>query len=151
MTNTERIQANNAELREAIELAESLPDAGTGGSVVPWLKGYTDEITPQQVADALTEDRDVLLGYTHPQYGTIWFTSFNMSVERETVFTSGVVNIDNVWTVFQLDGRVGESSWRSYIVPLATQEDVPTVPTTEELVAAVIAALPKYGGEVADA
>lgn len=26
MTNTERIQANNAELREAIELAESLPD-----------------------------------------------------------------------------------------------------------------------------
>lgn len=31
MTNTERIQANNAELREAIEMAESLPDAGQGG------------------------------------------------------------------------------------------------------------------------
>lgn len=28
MTNTERIQANNAELREAIEMAESLPEAG---------------------------------------------------------------------------------------------------------------------------
>ena len=28
MTNTERIQANNAELREAIQMAESLPDAG---------------------------------------------------------------------------------------------------------------------------
>lgn len=28
MTNTERIQANNEELREAIEMAESLPDAG---------------------------------------------------------------------------------------------------------------------------
>ena len=28
MTNTERIQANNAELREAIEMAENLPDAG---------------------------------------------------------------------------------------------------------------------------
>ena len=33
MTNTERIQANNAELREAIELAETLPDA-EGGSIL---------------------------------------------------------------------------------------------------------------------
>jgi hypothetical protein len=30
MTNTERIQANNAELREAIEMAEKLPDVGGG-------------------------------------------------------------------------------------------------------------------------
>ena len=30
MTNTERIQANNAELRECIELAENLPDKGEG-------------------------------------------------------------------------------------------------------------------------
>lgn len=30
MTNTERIQANNAELREAIEIAEKLPEAGGG-------------------------------------------------------------------------------------------------------------------------
>lgn len=29
MTNTQRIQANNAELREAIDLAEELPDANT--------------------------------------------------------------------------------------------------------------------------
>lgn len=30
MTNTERIQANNAELREAISMAENLPEAGGG-------------------------------------------------------------------------------------------------------------------------
>lgn len=35
MTNTERIQANNAELREAIEMAESLPDVGEGGEPTP--------------------------------------------------------------------------------------------------------------------
>ena len=34
MTNTERIQTNNAELREAIQMAETLPDAGGGGVVV---------------------------------------------------------------------------------------------------------------------
>lgn len=31
MTNTERIQANNTKLRECIEIAENLPDAGGGG------------------------------------------------------------------------------------------------------------------------
>ena len=31
MTNKERIQSNNSELREAIELAESLPNASGGG------------------------------------------------------------------------------------------------------------------------
>lgn len=33
MTNNERITANNAELREAIELAEKLPDASGGGGI----------------------------------------------------------------------------------------------------------------------
>lgn len=42
MTNTERIQANNAELREAIEMAENLPEAGGGVSVqADW--NQTDE------------------------------------------------------------------------------------------------------------
>ena len=35
MTNTERIQANNAELRECIQMAENLPDVGTGGTPTP--------------------------------------------------------------------------------------------------------------------
>lgn len=33
MTNNERIQANNAELREAIEMAEKLPEAGDGQTI----------------------------------------------------------------------------------------------------------------------
>lgn len=35
MSNTERIQANNAELRDAIEMAENLPDIGEGGTPTP--------------------------------------------------------------------------------------------------------------------
>lgn len=33
MTNKERIQAHNAELRDIIDIAESLPDAGGGGGI----------------------------------------------------------------------------------------------------------------------
>ena len=53
MTNKERLQANNAELREAIEMAESLPNAGEGGTPTPTQEktvaitaNGTHEVTP---------------------------------------------------------------------------------------------------------
>ena len=53
MTNTERIQAHNAELREAIELAENLPDAGTAVEVVLQDKTITPTKSEQKIkADA---------------------------------------------------------------------------------------------------
>ena len=126
-------------------------DKGDPGESVPWLKGSTEDITPLQVVNAVTDERGVLICYTHPQLGNVWFTSFNISEARNAVFSTGIVNIDNVWTAFQLEGRFEESYWRSHTVPIALKEDIPVVPGTEELVAAVIAALPKYNGEVADA
>lgn len=56
MTNTERIQANNAGLLECIELAESLPDAGEGTEVV--LQSKT--VTPTKGVQEVTPDT----GYT---------------------------------------------------------------------------------------
>lgn len=51
MTNTERIQANNAELRECIEMAENLPEAGgeptpTQEKTVNIAENGTVEVTP---------------------------------------------------------------------------------------------------------
>ena len=53
MTNKERLQANNAELREAIEMAESLPNSGEGGTPTPTQEktvaitaNGTHEVTP---------------------------------------------------------------------------------------------------------
>lgn len=55
MTNTERIQANNAELREAIELAETLPDAEAGGESKP------DPSKDYQRVEYITSDGDQYL------------------------------------------------------------------------------------------
>lgn len=53
MTNTERIQAHNAELRECIELAENLPDAGTAVEIVLQDKTITPTKSEQKIkADA---------------------------------------------------------------------------------------------------
>ena len=52
MTNTERIQANNAELRKAIEMAEKLPDAGGGGNT-----DIEDGLIDGTLAGEYTNDR----------------------------------------------------------------------------------------------
>lgn len=59
MTNTERIQANNAELREAIEMAENLADAGQGGTPTP-TQEKTVEIT-ENGAHTVTPDEGYAL------------------------------------------------------------------------------------------
>ena len=55
MTNTERIQANNAELREAIELAEKLPDASEGGTPTP-TQEKTVDITENGTHTVIPDD-----------------------------------------------------------------------------------------------
>lgn len=58
MTNTERIQANNAELREAIELAESLPDAGAVVGTEPYEGEYI--VTPKVEAQTMPTKEKVM-------------------------------------------------------------------------------------------
>lgn len=52
MTNRERIQANNAELLEIIDIAENLPEAGAGGGGVPYEGDYivTPSVSEQTMA-----------------------------------------------------------------------------------------------------
>lgn len=63
MTNNDRILANNAELRECIELAETLPDAGTSVEVV--LQSKT--VTPTKSVQEITADE----GYTALEMVTV--------------------------------------------------------------------------------
>lgn len=79
MTNTERIQAHNDELRECIEMAESLPDAGTTVDVV--LQDKT--VTPTKSEQKITADA----GYTG--LGEVTFEA----IPSEYIVPSGGIHI----------------------------------------------------------
>ena len=55
MTNNERITANNAELCEAIELAETLPDASAGETPTP-TQEKTVDITENVTHTVIPDD-----------------------------------------------------------------------------------------------
>lgn len=153
MTYNADLQTKNARIQALIDRANALPDAGGGAVTVPWLRGSVNDITPQQVADALNTDRNVIIYHTNEgeESATAAFTSFN--VFREVLAASAMVYDagGEGWGVINLIGDTSTNEWTLNVAALATQDDIPTVPGTDELVTAVIAALPKYNGEVADA
>lgn len=80
MTNTERIQANNADLRECIEIAESLPEAG-GESPEIVLQSKT--VTPSKVTQEVTADAD----YTALEKVTV------QAIPNEYIIPSGTLEV----------------------------------------------------------
>ena len=93
MSNTERIQANNAELREAIEMAEKLPDASEGGTPTP-TQEKTVDITENGTHTVIPDDGYALSKVTAnvsvpipvPGGGTSVQTDWNQNDETEPDF-----------------------------------------------------------------
>lgn len=81
MTNKERIQSNNNEIRELIEIAENLPNAGGGGSADPVLQ--KGEATPTKAVQKFT-----------PGTGYDGFSEFTVkAIPDEYVIPEGSVTI----------------------------------------------------------
>lgn len=83
MTNTKRIQAHNAELREAIEMAEKLPDAGGGDSEIvdAILDGTITELASDatSLSDYALANRKNLTSISLPNVKTIGQYAFSRS------------------------------------------------------------------------
>ena len=118
MNNTERIQANNAELRECIEIAENLPDAGSGSAdngVLPI--GYTPvpsiKFTGEQAVDTgviCNQDTQIRVVFT--------------ADEDKGMYIYGVANADNTASVTIYRSSTG-GRWRfgNQNIVLTTQPD----------------------------
>jgi hypothetical protein len=83
MTNAERIEAHNAELRACIDLAESLPDATGGGTTTPTQEKNV-EITENGTIDVVPDD-----GYTLSKVGV----SVNVPIPDGYIQPSGTLAI----------------------------------------------------------
>lgn len=59
MTNAERIQANNADLQECIDIAESLPDANISTEAEPFDGEYT--VTPKVTEQIMATKNRLML------------------------------------------------------------------------------------------
>ena len=105
MTNAERILANNAELREAIEMAEKLPEAGTIVEAILQSK----VVIPSKIAQEITADAD----YTALEKVTV------EAIPDEYIVPSGTNNITE-------NGTHDVTEYAAVKVAVPTGEDVTT-------------------------
>lgn len=94
------------------------------------LIGSTDDITPEQVSEALREGRNITVSYTDPIFGIIYFTNFTEVPALNAVASSGVQEYDgdNGISVmrFSLVGTAEGETWNFTYGALANYDDIPT-------------------------
>lgn len=97
------------------------------------LIGDTDEISPAEVLAALQAGRDVYITYPHATYGNIVVTSFNSSAGFGVIASNmiGLYNDEFSKTHYMLFEVLGQltGGWTCYTTFLASESDIPSVPT----------------------
>lgn len=89
------------------------------------LIGTTAEITPTQVAAAISEGRAVAIEHTDEAFGEIMFTSF--ACNDYVLFGSTILTDEAGVLVPTLLGILEDNSWISAMQQCATPSDIPTV------------------------
>ena len=95
-----------------------------GGGAEP-LIGTTAEITPYQVAEALTAGRPISITHSDPTYGAIVFGSFFWAKNFNGVMASGIGAYGNDYLVMELLGAVSGGGWSLLTTTVATADSIP--------------------------
>lgn len=89
------------------------------------LLGSADDITPQQVLDALNEGRNIVFIYTDATYGAVYFTGFLYVPALDVVASSGVQPFGSMTMRFALIGDIGSGNWIFDYDTIAAASDIP--------------------------
>lgn len=125
---------------------------GEGGGGKAWLKGTTEDVSPLQVVAALvSNDQNVQIWYTHPQFGQLAFSDFIIASSFDAVIASGVFELAGDVAVCQLMGGISNNAWVCTVTQLAKYGDGGTFDVTATMDADGSVTIDKSGREIADA
>ena len=71
----------------------------------------TDYLIPMRVYNAIVSGRDVVLTYTHPEYGELCFTAWNSALNRAAVTSSSIVSDNGELIAVQILGVTQSGAW----------------------------------------
>lgn len=94
-------------------------DKGDPGTSKSWLIGSTAEITPNDVLNALSDERNVILSCDTEEFGLISFTYFMVSPDGDFIVTSCPVVLEDDVAVLQLTGIISDNTWSFTISPMS--------------------------------
>lgn len=92
------------------------------------LLGFTSEITPQQVYDAVIAGRNVVLIYAADDVDGVIFTGFVPIVSSGIVTSSGIVSEGDMAAYLSLTGIVDSGEWRFSYNMLPSADSIPEIP-----------------------
>jgi hypothetical protein len=110
------------------------------------LSGTTYEIKPSQVAEAISAGRLVLIMYSHQVLGLIAFTSFNVDVGRQLIYSSSVLTDDGMPFLVLLGGSYEVDKWEFILEVMPSMSDIPTDDYINGLIDAKLKGQPSSGG-----
>ena len=99
------------------------------------LIAVTDDITPAQVAEAVTNGRNVILTHIDGTYGSLCFNNFIYVPALGAVISSAIVFFAGDYLVVELVGSTQDGRWAALSKEVATVDDIPApvICTTAEV------------------
>lgn len=121
--------ADKAEIVDDTKNAIDLSSYAKLSDLAP-LTGTTDELTPTQVYEAVSEGIPVKVQYADTTYGLLSFTAFNVAESLNVIVSQTIVYYNGVYILAELVGNKSENAWDSNSTMLAQKTDVPDIPST---------------------
>lgn len=90
------------------------------------LTGMTYEIKPSQVAEAISSGRPVMIMYSHQVLGLIAFTSFDVNVSMQVIYSSSVLQYAGMQFLVGLGGSYEVDKWEFILEEMPQMSDIPT-------------------------
>lgn len=120
-------KADAADL-SAVATSGNYNDLNNKPNILEPLIGYSTDITPTQVLNAIQDGRTVCLTHINEVFGLLKFTYFVYSQGMNLVFATAVIFTASPYGVYNatINGYLSSNTWSLTLMRLATLDEIPT-------------------------